>query len=70
VPTVGFQLLLYFITPVTCSSVDHWLVLYYLYKNDNNKNVKDGEIRKKELNGELRSRRGRDSLQGKEHCTE
>jgi len=55
---------------VTCSSVDHWLVLYYLYKNDNNKNVKDGEIRKKELNGELRSRRGRDSLQGKEHCTE
>lgn len=52
VPIVGFQLQLYFITPVAnrcgMSLVDHWLVLYYLYKNDNNKNVK-GEIWKKSL---------------------
>jgi hypothetical protein len=40
VPTVGFQVQLYFITPVAnrcgMSLVDPWLVLYYLYKNDNN----------------------------------
>jgi hypothetical protein len=54
VPTVGFQLQLYFITPVAngygMSLVDHWLVLYYLHKNDNNKNVKGWRVKREELN--------------------